>query len=336
MYCRCLTGRLNSHYHESNQSFYNLLKRAGNDSRTHSMITIAGGSGRLGTILVDRFAARGETVRILSRSPHPARTIPPAVETVAWDARRPADADRAVAGARIVISAMSAFGMKGVTPRQVDLEGNATLIAACERQGVEHFILVSVRGASPDNGVALARMKYEAEQRLMQSSLSWIILRPSPFMETFQEVLCAPLLATGKTVVFGRARNPINFVSAHDVAWCVERASTDTGLRGKAIDIGGPENLSLMQFVEAFSVATGVRGPVKHIPLTMMKLMSVVARPFNPTFARLVQASVVMDTTDMTFDPSSLRRQFPDLMLTSAADVTRRDYAGRRPPVAQS
>ena len=98
------------------------------------MIAIAGGSGRLGTILVDRFAARGENVRILSRAPHPARAILLGVETVAWDARRPADAERALAGARVVVSAMSAFGMKGVTPRQVDLDGNANLIAACERQ----------------------------------------------------------------------------------------------------------------------------------------------------------------------------------------------------------
>ncbi len=299
------------------------------------MIMIAGGSGRLGTLLVDRLAIRGENVRILSRAPLPRRALLPAVEIVAGDARRPADADRAVAGARMVISAMSAFGMKGVTPRQVDLEGNANLIAACERQGVEHFILVSVRGASPGHPTELHRMKYEAEQTLVRSALSWTIIRPSPFVETFQQVLCAPLLETGKTVVFGRANNPINFVSAHDVAWCVERASTDAALRGSAIDIGGPENLSLVQFVEAFSVVTGVHGPVKHIPLPMMKVMSVVARPFNPTFARLVQASVVMDTTDMTFDPSGLRRQFPDLTLTSAADVARRDYAGRRPSAAQ-
>jgi hypothetical protein len=39
-----------------------------------------------------------------------------------------------------------------------------------------------------------------------------------------------------------------------------------------------------------------------------------------------VQASVVMDTTDMTFDSTSLRRQFPDLALTSASDAARRDY----------
>ena len=293
------------------------------------MITIAGGSGRLGTVLVDRMAAQGRQVRILSRSPAPA--LSPYVEVVAGDARRPADADRAVTGARIVVSAMSAFGMKGVTPRQVDRDGNANLIAACERQGVEHFILLSVRGASPTHPSELHRMKYAAEQALVYSTLSWTIFRPSPFMETFQQVLCDPLLESGKTLVFGRATNPINFVSAHDVAWCIERASTDPDLRGATIDVGGPENLSLLQFVAAFVAETGAPGAVKHIPLPVMKLLSVVARPFNPTFARLVQASVLMDTTDMTFDPCGLRRQFPHLVLTSVAAVTRRDHVQRRP-----
>lgn len=277
-------------------------------------------------LLVDRLIARGEKVRILSRTPQPAAARASDLEVSIGDVRRRADVDRAVAGARTVISAMSAFGMKGVTPSEVDRDGNANLIAACERQGVEHFILVSVRGASPTHPTELHRMKYEAEQRLIRSSLSWTIVRPSPFMETFQQVLGAPLLAKGKTIVFGRARNPINFVSAHDVAWCVDRASTDVALRGATVDVGGPENLTLLEFVASFAAATGAHGPVKHIPLPMMKLMSVVARPFNPTFARLVQASVVMDTTDMTFGSSRTRRQFPDLPLTTAADAARRDY----------
>ena len=290
------------------------------------MIVVIGGSGRLGRLVVDRLVRQGSDVRITTRDPRAALARTPNVEVVAADARRPADLDRVVAGAGTVVSVMSAFGMQGVTPREVDRDGNTNLIAACERQGVEHFVLVSVRNASPTHRTELHRMKYDAEQRLIRSSLSWTIIRPSPFIETFQQVLGAPLLEKGKTVVFGRARNPINFVSAHDVAWCVERASSDPALRGVAVDVGGPENLTLRQFVASFAAVTGANGPVKNIPLPMMRLMSLVARPFNPTFARLVQASVVMDTTDMAFDASRLRLQFPDLVLTSAADAARRDY----------
>ena len=294
------------------------------------MIVIAGGTGRLGRLLVERLGARGEPVRVLSRAPERATPATEGnVEVVSGDVRDREALDRAVEGARIVISAMSAFGMKGVTPREVDFEGNANLIAAAVKHRVERFVLVSVVGASAKHPMELARMKYLAEQRLIQSKLSWSILRSSPFIETFQEVLCAPLLAKGKTVVFGRAQNPVNFVSAHDVARFVELAMTDRGLDGVVTDIGGAENLSLLQFVEAFQVATGVRGPVKHVPRLVMRLLSQLARPFHPTFARMARAGVLMDTEDMSFDATMLEQRYPQPSLTRVAEAARRDYASR-------
>ena len=44
-----------------------------------------------------------------------------ALELMVGDVRDRQAVARAVAGARVVISAVSAFGMKGVTPREVDL-----------------------------------------------------------------------------------------------------------------------------------------------------------------------------------------------------------------------
>jgi len=282
-------------------------------------VVIAGGTGRLGRLLVDRFRARGEEVRVLSRAPEHA-----------GDVRDPVALDRALAGASLVISAFSAFGMKGVSPRGVDGEGNVNLIAAAEKHGVSRFVLVSALGASPDHPMELARMKHLAEQRLVASKLSWTILRPSTFIETFQMVLCAPLLDKGKTVVFGAARNPINFVSVHDVAAFAELAVSDPSLAGEVLEIGGPENLSLVQFVEEFRSAVGATGSVKHIPRFMMRFLSQAARPFQPTFARMAQAGVLMDTTDMSFDAGDLRRRFPAFSLTSVAEVARRDYGRSR------
>lgn len=128
---------------------------------------------------------------------------------------------------------------------------------------------------------------------------TWSILRPSTFTETFQMVLCAPLMNKGQTVVFGAASNPVNFVSVRDVARFVEMAALTDEMRGAIVDIGGTHNLSLVQFVDTFASAVGVSGPIKHIPRASMRLLSRLARPFNPTFARAVQAGVVMDTTDM-------------------------------------
>jgi len=294
------------------------------------MIVIAGGTGRLGRLLVDRLAAGGEPVRILTRAPaRAARTIRTGVEVVHGDVRDRAAVDRAVAGARVVISAMSAFGMARVSPRDVDAAGNANLIAAAETCGVERFVLVSVLGASADHPMELARMKHLAEQRLMASTVPWTILRPSTFIETFQAILCAPLLEKGKAALFGRGQNPINFVSAHDIARFAELAVSDSQLRGKVIEIGGTENLSLVRFVDIFASVLGVAGPVKHIPRLAMRLLTQLARPFSPRFARMAQAGLLMDTTDMSFDATQFMQSYPQFRLTTVAEAARRDYATR-------
>jgi hypothetical protein len=46
----------------------------------------------------------------------------------------------------------------------------------------------------------------------------------------------------------------------------------------------------------------------------------------RPTIARMIQAGVVMDTRDMTFDPTATTRRYPAISLTSLADVVRRTH----------
>jgi hypothetical protein len=62
------------------------------------------------------------------------------------------------------------------------------------------------------------------------------------------------------------------------------------------------------------------------VPLPMMRLMAVVLRPVKPMIARQIQAGVVMDTRDMTFDASETARRYPAIVRTSLAEMVRRDY----------
>jgi len=236
------------------------------------------------------------------------------------------DVKRSMSGVSTVISAISGFGMRGVNPRTVDWKGNSNLIRAAQAGGVEHFILVSILGAARDHPVELYRMKYLAEQELTASRLAWTIIRPTISMETFATLIGEPLLKTGRTRIFGSGENPINFVSGQDVARFVELAVTDPAMRGATVEVGGPENLTLKQFVQTFQVATRKVGTASHIPLPMMRLMSVLMRPVNPSLARQIQAAVIMDTTNMSFDSTESHRRYPSVPLTSLAEVVKRDY----------
>ncbi|MDQ6601516.1 MAG: SDR family oxidoreductase [Chloroflexota bacterium] len=291
-------------------------------------ILIAGGTGILGTRVARLLTDHGRVVRILTRGPARAQHLAgDHVEVVAGDVRDFATLARAMAGAETVISAIQGFsGTGGDNPRTVDGEGNANLIRAAREAGAGHFILVSVQGAAPDHPMDLFRMKYRAEQDLRASGLTWTIIRPTASMETWAKIVGEPLMKTGATQLFGRGVNPINFVSADDVARFVNLAVTDPAMRGEVVEVGGPENLSMAQFAQTFEAVNGEVGKVRHVPLPMMQLMAVLLRPVKPTIARQIQAGVVMDTRDMTFDASETGRRYPAVAQTSLAGMVRRDY----------
>ncbi len=295
------------------------------------MILVAGGNGTLGTRLLPLLTDRGLDVRILSRRQGKApQLLGDRVEILDGDVRDPRIVEQAVAGVRTVISAITGFGMdRDVSPRTVDWEGNANLIRAAKASAVEHFILLSVCQAGPDHPIELFRMKNRAEEALRTSGLAWTIIRPTAYMETWVGILGAPLLTTGSTRIFGRGENPINFVSADDVAAFVDLAVSDHAMRMATVEVGGPENLTMNQLVETFQVSTGVGGKVSHIPLPMMRVMAAALRPFNPTMAGLTAAAIVMDTRDMTFDASATRLLYPSIPGTRLAEIVRKDHAPR-------
>jgi uncharacterized protein YbjT (DUF2867 family) len=206
----------------------------------------------------------------------------------------------------------------------VDWQGNRHLIRAARAAGAEHFILVSVHGAAPDHPLELFRRKYQAERELQASGLPWTIIRPTASMETWAGLVGQPLVETGRTRLFGRGDNPINFVAADDVVRFVELAVVDPALRGALVEVGGPENLTFRQFARAFETATGRSGTISHVPLPLLRLLAVLLRPVQPTIARQIQAGVVMDTWDMAFDPGETSRRYPAIALTPLAEVARR------------
>jgi NADH dehydrogenase len=281
------------------------------------VILVAGGTGCLGREIVALLLARGERVRVLTRT---ASRAPADVEVAIGDVRDRAAVAAATNGVRAVVSAVHGFAGANVDPESVDRDGNANLVEAAGASGVAHFVLLSVHGASAEHPIELFRMKHAAEQTLRASDLSWTILRPTAFLETWLGILGAPLLRSGKTTVFGRGENPINFVSARDVARYVDHALQDPSLRGRVVDVAGPENLTFHELLARFETVTGARGKRSHVPLPVMRAAAVLMKPIKPSLARQIRAGVVMDTTDMTCNVA------PVLAPTSVADAIRRAY----------
>lgn len=293
------------------------------------MILVAGGTGRLGSRAVGLLQQRGFSIRVLTRDRSRAAHLDgPGIEIVEGDVRDLAAVRHAVNGVEQVVSAIHGFaGTKGQSPATIDRDGNHNLIQSAREARVEQFVLVSAKDAAPEHPMDLMQMKYAAEQELKSSGLAWTIIRPAAYMETWCEILGRPLLDKGQTRVFGRGRNPINWVSASDVARFVELAIVDPAMRGEVVDVGGPENLTMTDFVEVFRTETGSSGAIRHIPPLAMRLSAVAMGPFNPELARQIQAGIIMDTWPQSFNALETRQRYPSISVTQLREVVRRDFA---------
>jgi uncharacterized protein YbjT (DUF2867 family) len=90
----------------------------------------------------------------------------------------------------------------------------------------------------------------------------------------------------------------------------------DQDFRGQTLDLGGPESLSFLAVASGLIAASGKPGRIQHIPLPVLRVLSVLARPFSPGFARKAGAAVVMNTTDMSFEDTA-RKRVPSLPKTT-------------------
>ena len=301
------------------------------------MYLVVGATGSLGRRVVAALRERGKPVRALTRDP--ARATDLAIlgaEVVQGDLRDPASLERACQGVEKLLSAAHGFdGKDGNSPAAVDARGNRCLVEAARAAGVRHLVLASVVGAAADNPVDLFRCKFEAEEAVRRSGMSFAILRATAFMEFWAAMVGAPILRGGKVTIFGRGRNPVNFVSVDDVAAYALVALDDPRAAGRTLEVGGPENLSMIEVAAIFERVAGHSAKRTHVPLPLMRFLAVALRPLNPGAARQIGAGVLMDTADMRFEMRETMGP-PLSGFTRVAEIARRMAAsqGRAAPSA--
>jgi len=289
------------------------------------MILIVGASGRLGSVVVQQLLAQGKPVRVMTRTPLTcAHLKQQGAEVVSGDLRGPASLLRACQGAEQVLAAAHALDGKGDNnPHTVDDAGNRQLIDAAKAAGVQHFVFLSILGASPDAPLEFFRIKYRTEEYLRASGLSFTIIRPTAFMDLWAQLIGQPILEQGKTTIFGRGNNPINFVAVEDVARFVCIALEDPRACNRVIEVGGPENLTLNQVAEVFERASGHQAKKRHVPLPIMRAMSILMQPVNPALNRLIRLGIFMDIANLCYDMTQTARAF-GVQLTPLEELARR------------
>jgi NADH dehydrogenase len=254
------------------------------------VILVAGGTGRLGTVVVRRLLDEGRAVRVLTRDPARAVHLS-AVDVAVGDVRDTGTLPGAMEGVTTVVSLVQGFAGPGrVTPESVDRDGNAHLVDAAAPTGA-HVVLMSVLGAAPDHPMELFRMKAAAESRLRGSGLPWTIVRAGAFLELYRELLQRTSGRSGRPLVFGRGDNPIVFAAVDDVAEAVHRAVVDPAVRGTVLEVPGPT--CTMNELASTLGSPGRPTRPRHVPRAVLRVLAA-AGPTTP--ARMARAALVMDS----------------------------------------
>ena len=235
------------------------------------MILVVGATGRLGTAICRALVERGGTVYGMVRA-----TSDPAgvaelrhlgVTTVVADLDDPESLREACSGCDAVVSSMTAMGRVGSadTIERVDRDGQLAMIAAAADEGVERFVYVSYSGAiGKDDPLTLA--KRAVERTLKHSGMSWTVLRPSCFMESWLGPDLGFDYVAGRARLFGDGHQPISWISLDDVAAFAAEAVDSEEARNAVVELGGPAALSPREAVRIFESVTGRAFELESVP----------------------------------------------------------------------
>ena len=288
------------------------------------MILVVGATGRLGGAIARTLLERGKPVRALVRHGSSSDALRAAGAGIAHgDLRDPASLDAACRDVEAVITtANSARRGGGDTVEAVDLNGTRSLIDAAQQAGVRHFIYTSVLGADEKHPAPFLAAKGSNNAALRAKGMTWTILAPNAFQESWPAVVVgAPAIAGQTVTVIGEGRRRHTFVAEGDVAAFALAALDHPAAANRLIAIGGPEALSWRDVVAIYERVLGRSLDVRF------------ARPgeavpgIPPAVLPFLSG---LDTYDTVFDAEAIAREF-GVRLTPLEETVRRQVADDAP-----
>ena len=200
----------------------------------------------------------------------------------------------------------------------INRQGVANVVAAAKEVGVKHFIQVSALGATNDAGYPYLYSKWRGDQEVVNSGLSYTIVRPSIMFgpgDEFLNTLAGLVKTTPVVPVAGTGRNRFQPIAVADMARCLALTVDREDLKGKIVEIGGPDQLSYNEVISLIARTLGKRRLRLHVPVWMMYiatviLQKVVSRPPVTTdqlkmiaIRNVAETSIVQETFGFTPRP---------------------------------
>lgn len=272
-----------------------------------SLILVTGGSGKTGRRVTARLAERGIAHRVASRS----ATGPSAVH-FDWSLSQTHDATLDGVGAIYLVAPTGV--MEPLPVMQPFLE------LALDK-GVTRFVLLSASSLE-ENGPVMGAV----HGWLRQNVPSWVVLRPTWFMQNFSEQQHRPTILAEDAIYSATQNGRVGFIDAEDIAAVAVEALTDPEFANGDLILTGPATLSYDEVARLIARAVG--RDIRHRRLTASDMTDWfvtggVPAAFAPTLAAMdtaISLGAEDRTTQHVFESTGRGPgSFEDFVIRNAA-----------------
>jgi uncharacterized protein YbjT (DUF2867 family) len=211
-------------------------------------IAVAGGTGEVGTHVVDVARERGHDVIVLARS-------------AGVDLSTGAGVATAMTGVATVIDVVSVTTLEGTESVAFFESTTRALLAAEVLAGTSHHLALSIVGIDrAPEGYYAGKI---AQERVVENGpVPWTILRATQFHEFAEQIYARAKI--GPFHVAPRMRTQP--IAAREVAEHLVTLA-EAGPAGRVAELAGPREESLVEMVRGFARAKGFRAWIPGIPL---------------------------------------------------------------------
>lgn len=247
---------------------------------TDQILTVLGGTGFLGSFIVNTLVEAGYSVRIACRRPdRGTRPESDRVDRVVCDLRDEGSLRRALKGSAAMINAVGLYEEKhGLTFDRIHVDGAQAAARCALDMGVERQILISGIGASTASTSKYVRARAKGEDAVREIFGNTTILRPSTLCSRHQGFVNALEMITRFPVIplFGRGTTRLQPVYAGDVAAAVRRCIEMPEAAGRTFELGGGETYTYLECVKLMLEQKGSQRPIIPLPFGCWHLLAAI------------------------------------------------------------
>lgn len=252
------------------------------DPTRNDLVTIFGGSGFLGTQVVQLLARKGYRIRVAVRRPDLAGHLKPLgavgqIVPIQANLRNAESVRRASQGAGMVINLVGIGFQRGKQRFDtIHVQGARAVAEAARAAGARRLVHMSILGADTQSESALVRSRAEGEAAALSAFPGAVVIRSSimfgqgdgyfNLMGMLSRMLPALPLIGGST--------RLQPVYVGDVADAVVAAAEGAGRAGATYELGGPEIETQRQLMERVLRETNRSRPLVPLSAGIARLLS--------------------------------------------------------------